>query len=224
MKKLIIFGIGKIADVVFTYIKADTEREIAAFTVDGAYVREDSWHGRPVVPFEEVEMRFSPATHDLFVAVGYQDLNRFRAAKCQAALDKGYTLARYCHSRASNPGSATIGPNTLVLENAVIQPGARVGWNTFIWSGNHIGHHATVGDHCYFSGQCIVGGSTVIESYCYIGVNATVGHELTIGEGSFIGAGARITKNVAAGGVYIEPDTSRFRLDAEHFMRLTKMK
>jgi len=111
-----------------------------------------------------------------------------------------------------------------VLEFAVIQPCARVGNDVFLWSGNHVGHHASVGDHCYIAGNVVISGSTVVEPYCFVGVSATIGHEVTVGAESFIGAGSLVTKNVAPQSVYITPDTQKFRLDSPAFLRLTKMK
>lgn len=224
MRKVVIFGAGKIADEAFFYLTNDSEHEVVAFTVDGAHQVKKEMFGRPVLPFEEIVDRHPPDDFKMFVAVGYQDLNRFRARKYTEAKAKGYALISYVSSKASNFGKVELGENCFVLENAVIQPCSRVGSNVFIWSGNHIGHHATVGDHCYLSGQCIIGGSSVIEPYCYLGVNATIGHEVTVGRESFIGARTLLTKSAPPRSVYIEPDTPKFRLDSEHFLRLTKMK
>ena len=224
MSKIVIFGIGKIADEAFFYLTYDSEHEVVAFTVDKAYLTKPELFGRPVVAFEDVVSAYPPGEFKMFVAVGYQDLNRFRARKYEEAKARGYTLISYISSKASNFGKVEIGDNCLVLENAVIQPCSKVGNNVFIWSGNHVGHHASIGDHCYLSGQCIVGGSSVIEPHCYLGVNATIGHEVTIGRESFIGARTLITKSAPPKSVYIEPDTNRFRLDSDHFLRLTKMK
>jgi sugar O-acyltransferase (sialic acid O-acetyltransferase NeuD family) len=224
MSKLILFGCGKIAEEAYYYLTADSAHEVVAFTVDPAYLTEATKFGKPIVSFVDVERHFPPADYAMFVAVGYHDLNRMRAEKCVQARAKGYRLISYVCSRASNFGNSEIGDNCFILENVVIQPGAKVGSNVFLWSGNHIGHHAVIGDHCYLSGQVVVSGSTVIEPYCYIGVNATIGHEITIGEASFIGAGALITKSAPPKSVYIEPETPRYRLDSESFLRLTKMK
>ena len=160
----------------------------------------------------------------MFIAVGYQDLNKFRAQKYSQARAKGYELISYVCSQAANFGKIEIGDNCFVLENAVIQPCSRVGNDVFIWSGNHIGHHASVGDHCYISGHVIISGSAVVEPYCFLGVNSTIGHEITVGRESFIGAGALITKNVDPKSVYITADTSKFRLDSTSFLKLTRMK
>lgn len=224
MSKVVIFGSGKIADEAYFYLTNDSPHEIVAFTVDGAYATDKEKLGLPVVAFEDVEARYPPGEFKMFVAVGYQDLNKLRAQKYDEAKTKGYDLISYVSSRASNFGGAEVGDNCFVLEFAVIQPCAKVGSNVFIWSGNHIGHHATVGDHCYIAGNCVISGNTVVEPYCFVGVSATIGHEVTIGAESFIGAGSLITKSVGPKSVYITPDTQKFRLDSATFLRLTKMK
>jgi sugar O-acyltransferase (sialic acid O-acetyltransferase NeuD family) len=224
MSKVIIFGCGKIAEEAYYYLTNDSEHQIVAFTVDPAYLTQTMKFGKPVVSFEEIEQQCPPTEYAMFIALGYHDLNRLRAARCAQARAKGYRLVSYVCSRSSNFGKCEIGDNCFILENVVIQPGAKIGRNVFLWSGNHVGHHAAIGDHCYLSGQVIVSGSTTIEPFCYIGVNATIGHEITIGQSSFIGAGALITKNAPAKSVYIVPETARYRLDSESFMKLTKMK
>ena len=223
MSKVVVFGAGKIADQAYFYLTNDSPHEIVAFTVDGAYLTQGEMFGRPVVPFEEVQSKYPPDDFKMFIAVGYQNLNKFRAQKYAESKAKGYELISYISSRASNFGQVEVGDNCFILEYAVIQPCSKVGSNVFIWSGNHIGHHASVGDHCYISGQVVISGSTTIEPYCFIGVNATIGHEITIGRESFIGAGVLITKNVEPRSVYITQDTPRYRLDSPSFLRLTKM-
>ena len=224
MARVVIFGAGKIADVAYYHLKNDSPHEVVAFTIDGQYLSDKEKLGLPVVPFEEVANEYSPDEYQMFVAVGYQDLNRFRAQKYEEAKQKGYRLISYVSSKASNVANVEIGDNCLVLEFAVIQPGATVGSNVFIWSGNHVGHHASVGDHCYIAGNVVISGSTKVEPYCFIGVSANLGHEITIGRESFIGAGSLVTKNVEPKSVYITGDTPKFRLDADSFLRLTKMK
>lgn len=224
MSKIVIFGAGKVADQAYFYLTNDSPNEIVAFTVDRQYLHEEQKFGLPVVPFEDVAGAYPPDEFQMFVAVGYQDLNRLRAKKYEEAKRKGYSLISYVSSRASNFGGVEIGDNCLVLEFAVVQPCAKIGSNVFIWSSNHIGHHATIGDHCYIAGNVVISGATKIEPYCFIGVSATLGHEITVGKESFIGAGSLITKNVEPRSVYITPDTPKYRLDSSAFLRLTKMR
>jgi sugar O-acyltransferase (sialic acid O-acetyltransferase NeuD family) len=224
MSKIVIFGTGKIADEAYFYLTNDSPHEVVAFTVDREYLNTSEKLSLPISPFENVERDYPPGDFKMFVAVGYQELNKFRARKYQEAKAKGYELVSYVSSRASNFGQVELGDNCFVLEFAVIQPCSKIGNDVFIWSGNHIGHHASVGDHCYIAGNVVISGNTVLEPYCFVGVSATIGHEVTIGTESFIGAGSLITKNVEPKSVYITPDTGKFRLDSSSFLRLTKMK
>lgn len=224
MSKVVIFGSGKIADEAYFYLTNDSPHEVVAFTVDAEYVAAPEKLGLPVVAFEEVEGAYPPGEFEMFVAVGYQELNHLRARKYAEAKAKGYRLVSYVSSRASNVGGVEVGDNCFILEFATIQPCASVGNDVFIWSGNHIGHHASVGDHCYIAGNVVISGNTVVEPYCFVGVSATIGHEVRVGGESFIGAGSLVTKNVEPKSVYITPDTPKFRLDSAAFLRLTKMK
>jgi sugar O-acyltransferase (sialic acid O-acetyltransferase NeuD family) len=224
MARVIVVGAGKIADEAYFYLTNDSEHEVVAFSVDRAFIPGEEKHGLPIVAFEEVEDAYPPSEYRMFVALGYQDLNRLRAAKYEAAKAKGYTLISYVSSRAANVGGVEIGDNCLILEFVTLQPCTRVGNNVSLWPGTVVGHHSSIGDHCYLTAGAIVAGNSRIEPYCFLGVHACVGHEIVVGERSFIGAGSVVTKDVAPGGVHIEPDTPRFRLDADNFLRLTKMK
>lgn len=224
MSKLVIFGAGKIADEAYFYLTNDSPHEVVAFTVDAEHLSTDEKLGLPVIAFENVAREYPPGDFKMFVAVGYQELNKFRARKYEEAKAKGYELVSYISSRAANIGQVEVGDNCFVLEFVTIQPCAKIGNDVFLWSGNHVGHHANVGDHCYIAGNVVISGSTKIEPYCFVGVSATLGHEITIGAESFIGAGSLITKQVAPKSVFITPDTPKFRLDSSTFMRLTKMR
>jgi sugar O-acyltransferase (sialic acid O-acetyltransferase NeuD family) len=224
VSSVVIFGAGKYAEVAHAYFTSDTPHEVVAFTVDRAHRSETEKCGLPVVAFEDLEGRYPPRRVKMFVAIGYQDLNRLRARKYEACKAKGYELVSYVSSRASIVGRVDLGDNCLVLEHAVIQPGSRIGNDAFIWSGNLIGHHATVGDHTYVAGGVVVSGHTTVEPYCFLGVHATIGHEVTIGRESFVGAGSLVTRDVAAKSVYVVPDTPKYRLDSASFLQITKMR
>lgn len=223
MKKLVLYGEGNYAEQAYYYFTNDSEYDIAAFTADDAYISNKELMGLNVIPFEEIETTYPPDNYEMFIAVGYQNLNKLRAAKYEAAKAKGYTLASYIGSKVSNYGNVECGDNCFVLDNAVIQPCSRIGSNVFVWSGNHIGHHASVGDHCYIAGQVVISGNASVGSNCFIGVNATIAHEITVGCECLIGAGALITKNVPDKSVHIAADTPKYKLDSESFMKFTKL-
>ena len=223
MSRLIIYGEGNYAEQAYYYFTNDSKYEIVAFTADKAYISRKDLFGLNVIPFEQIENHYPPDTNKMFIAIGYQNLNKLRASKYEAAKTKGYELASYISSKACNYGGVEFGDNCFILDNAVIQPCSTIGSNVFIWSGNHIGHHSSIGNHCYIAGQAVISGNASVGPYCFIGVNATISHEITIGRECLIGAGALITKNAPDKSVYIAPDTAKYRLDSDSFMKFTKL-
>ncbi|RMH61703.1 MAG: acetyltransferase [Calditrichaeota bacterium] len=223
MSEVVIFGQGKIADEAYFYLTYDSEHTVVAFTVDAAYKTKETLWGCPVMAFETITETFPPEKYDMFVAVGYQQLNSLRADKYFQAKEKGYRLISYVSSRATNMGGAEIGENCFILEHTSIQPCSKIGNNVTIWSNNIIGHHSEIEDHCYIAGHVSVAGHSRVGTYTFVGVNAIIGHEVTIGERCLIGAGSRITKNAAPGSVYIEKDTDKFRLDSSAFIKMTRL-
>ena len=223
MSKVVIFGEGKIADEAYFYLTYDSPYEIVAFTIDRDYMSKKELYGLPIIPFDEIFEKYPPENFKMFIALGYQELNKLRAEKYSEAKRKGYKLISYISSNASNFGNVEIGDNCLILENTTIQPCSKIGNNVFIWSNNLIGHHSTIEDHCYIAGQVAISGHSTIGEYSFIGVNASIGHEITIGKENLIGAGTIITKNTEPESVYIMQDTAKYRLDSSSFINMTKL-
>jgi sugar O-acyltransferase (sialic acid O-acetyltransferase NeuD family) len=223
MKKIVLFGAGKIAQVANHYFAHDSEHEVVAFSCDREYASAGEFQGRPLVPFDEIETKYRPSEYGMFIALGYHGLNQLRAERYLAAKAKGYRLVSYVSSRAGQIGRLRHGENCLVLENQAIQPFAELGNNVFVWSGSLIGHHSRIGDHCWITSTAAIGGNVVLGERCFLGMNATIGHAVTVGERCLIGAGALITRDAAPGGVYAARDSERHRLSSEDFLRLTRL-
>jgi sugar O-acyltransferase (sialic acid O-acetyltransferase NeuD family) len=201
VKPLVIFGAGEIAEVAHFYFTHDARRPVAAFTVDPAFVKEASFCGLPVLAFPEAQAACPPASHELFVALSYARINALRAEKCAAGKAAGYHLASYLSSKASAwPGFAP-GENCFILEDNTIQPFVHVGDNVTLWSGNHIGHHATLGANCFITSHVVISGGVRVGDNAFIGVNSTVRDHVKIGARSVIGAGSLVLEDVPDDGV-----------------------
>jgi sugar O-acyltransferase (sialic acid O-acetyltransferase NeuD family) len=196
-KPLIVFGVGELAEVAPDYFEAETGPRIAAFTVDGAHLKESTFLSRPVVPMEEVATTYAPGQHDGFVAVGYSKINALRQQKCEALRALGYGLASYVSNRASIARNVAHGWNCFILEDNTIQPFVTIGNGVTLWSGNHIGHHASIGDFAFISSHVVVSGGVKIGARCFIGVNSTLNDHITVGERCVIGSGSLIVKDLA---------------------------
>ncbi|MFO0388469.1 MAG: NeuD/PglB/VioB family sugar acetyltransferase [Alphaproteobacteria bacterium] len=224
MKKLVIFGIGKIGQVVLHHFATDSDYSIAGFAVDKAYIPQGGmFEGLPVVAFDEMEKHFPSQSHDLFVAVGYQQMNRLRAVRCEEARKKGYTLPNYISS-ANKHIKSPMGDNNFIMSGEPLQPRTKIGSGCFIWTNAIIGHHTQMGDYCWVTSNVTIGGNCRVGDNCFLGLGATIGHEISIGAHSLIGAGALITRDAPEGSVYIAPETPRFRLTSEQFLKMNTLK
>jgi sugar O-acyltransferase (sialic acid O-acetyltransferase NeuD family) len=194
MSKLIIFGTGSFAQLALFYFGNDSQHEVIAFTVNEDHMSQLEFQGLPVVPFEEIERQYPPDSFDMYVAVGYKDINNVRARIYSQAKEKEYELVSYISSKCTYWGEA-IGDNCFIFEDNTIQPFVSIGNNVVMWSGNHIGHHSTIGNHCFISSHVVVSGNCRIGDYCFIGVNATIRDSISIGNSCIIGAGSLIMKS-----------------------------
>ena len=203
MSDVVIFGDGQIVDLAHYFLTHDSDDEVVAFSVDGAYIKEDTLRGLPIVAFEDMQRLYPPEDFKMFIAIGHARMNKLRQEKYQTAKDLGYSLVTYVSSRATTWPDANIGDNCFIQENNVIQPFVKIGSNVVMWSGNHIGHETHIGDHCFLTSHCVVSGNVTIEPNCFIGVNATIRDGITIARECLIGAGAMIMKDTQPREVYV---------------------
>jgi sugar O-acyltransferase (sialic acid O-acetyltransferase NeuD family) len=203
MEKIIIFGSGDIAQIANYYFKIDSTYEVVAFTVNIAYMKENSFEGLPVVAFEEIKDKYPPSQFKMFIAVSYAQLNKVRERIYNESKAMGYNLVSYISSKCTFLSQYPAGDNCFIFEDNTIQSFVKIGNNVTLWSGNHIGHHSVIKDHNFISSHVVVSGHCIINSNSFIGVNSTLGHNVEIGSENIIGAGCIITKNTDAGEVYV---------------------
>lgn len=200
-KPVVIFGSGEMAELAHYYFSNDSERKVAAFSVDDGFISSDSLFGLPLIPFSKIASSFSPGTHDMFVALSYGRLNRLREEKFIQAKNSGYELASYICSKAVRWPDLVHGDNCFVLENQTLQPRVRLGDNVTLWSGNHIGHGTVIGDHTYVASHVVLSGHCNIGKRCFLGVNSTLRDFCTIGDDCFVAMNASVTRDLPSGAV-----------------------
>ena len=197
---LIIVGDGLFAEIAHEYFEHDSDHDVVAFSVETPYVERSELRGLPVVPFEELEQHYDPASHSVYAALTYTQVNRLRARLSQAAKAKGYRLASYVSSRAFVWRNVELGEHCFIFEDNTVQPFVKVGNNVVMWSGNHIGHHSLVRDNVFISSHVVISGTCDIGENSFLGVNATLANDITIGADNWIGPDVVITRNT-------DPDT-----------------
>lgn len=208
MKKLVIVGTGILGEVVCAYFRRAGEYQVVAFAADRVYAeRTPSVLEIPVVDFAELPSRFSPQVHEVFVAVGFRELNRTRARFFGQAKSMGYTCATYVHENVVRWPETTFGENVFVFEDNTIQPFASIGDDTILWSGNHIGHHSKIGAHCFITSHVVVSGNCSVGEYSFLGVNSTLRDGIHVGARNIIGPGSLILKDTEDAQVFLPKGT-----------------
>jgi sugar O-acyltransferase (sialic acid O-acetyltransferase NeuD family) len=223
MSRIVIFGIGRGADVATRYLRDDSPHEVVAYTVDDAYADRKEFMGRPVIPFSRVESEIPPGESQMFVPLGFQGMNALRAEKFAEARKKGYSLASYVSSRVSAWEMPKVGENCFILEGNVFNYDVTVGDDVVLWSANHVGDLSVIGDHAWLSSHVVLSGEVTVGAYSFLGVNATVSNHVRVGERSYIGANTLITQDTAPDSVYVTAGTKRLeQMDSQRFLQVIR--
>lgn len=217
IKKLIIYGNGQMARMFVHF--ARLEYEVVAFTVDRAVLADNFIEDIPVIPFEEIKIRYPPTEHCLITAVGYLEMNNLRARKYQEGLTKGYSFANYVHSSVVRHPNVSMGFNNVILDHVAIHPYTRLGNSIFICSNASIGHGCSIGDNCWITSGVSIGGETVIGDSSFLGINSTIGDNIRIERQCFVGANTLVFRNTKAEEVYISASGERFPLTSQAFLQ-----
>tara|TARA_B100000674_G_C37765610_1_gene880062 strand:+ start:264 stop:953 length:690 start_codon:yes stop_codon:yes gene_type:complete len=219
-KKLIIFGNGEIAEIANYYFNNQTNYLVSYFAVDKEFIKDDNFCKKPIVPFQEIEKKFTPDEYEFHVAISYQKLNQLREKKYNEAKMKKYKLASFISKNSHcNLDEITFGDNCFILENQTIQNGVKIGNNVMIWSSNHIGHMTEIGDHTYISSHVVISGHCKIGSRCFFGVNSAVADFSKIEDDCFIGMSANVNRNLNKSTLAVNKSTDFY--EEEH--RLNKI-
>jgi sugar O-acyltransferase (sialic acid O-acetyltransferase NeuD family) len=218
-KKLIIVGDSAFAEIAYEYFTCDSRYEVAAFAVEQAYLKRDRLFDRPVVPLEGLAERFSPQSHDVYVAVSYTQLNRLRTRLMGTAKQAGYTLASYVSSHAFVWRNVKLGEHCFIFEHNVLQPFVSLGDNVVLWSGNHIGHHTVIGDNVFVTSHVAIGG------FCEIGANSVISgsiviHNTKVGSDCWINPGVVISKDTKDRQIFRSPKSEIATVDAPRFFKV----
>jgi sugar O-acyltransferase (sialic acid O-acetyltransferase NeuD family) len=198
--KLIVFGIGNTSEVVTYYIEKWQLGSVCAYTVDSAYCSSSTFLGKPVLPPDEIVIRFPPHDFSAFVAIGYLDSNNMRTEKLKLIKSFGYSIVSVINPLLPRPPYFCYRENCVVIpDDLLIVPGASIGTNVFIWNKCSIGHHVIIEDNCWISTGTIIGGNTTIGKNSFIGMGVTISNGISIGDGCVIGIGSTVKKSIKSG-------------------------
>jgi len=213
--KLVIIGTGLFPEVARSYFEELGGYEVIAFACHRIYMHSENVYGLPLHALETLDDVHPPSEVEVFVAIGYKQMNKMRQRVYEEMRARGYRCATFVHPDVRIWNSSSVGDNVFIFEDNTIQPFTRIGNDTVLWSGNHVGHHSEIGDHCFISSHVVISGSCKIGNNVFIGVNATLHDSISIGEECLIGAGAVISKSTKSKEVYVPFATKVFHKNSE---------
>jgi sugar O-acyltransferase (sialic acid O-acetyltransferase NeuD family) len=219
-RQLVIVGDSAFAEVAYEYFDAESDYQVVGFAVERAHLTRPALFGLPVVAFEDMAQHFAPATHSVYVATVYTQLNRLRTRLAALAKTQGYALASFVSPRAHLWRNVQLGEHCFVFEHNTLQPFVSVGHNVVLWSGNHIGHHTVIEDNCFISSQVVISGFCRIGQNSFLGVNATLANNVTLGRDNWLAPGVAIMKNTVDGAMFRPPKFEAASLSAPQFFKL----
>lgn len=219
-KKLIIVGDSAFAEVAFEYFDADSAYDVVAFSVESQFLKRTELFGRPVVAFEEIEKSYDPATHEVYVATVYTQLNRLRTRLAAAAKSKGYRLASYVSSRAFVWRNVELGEHCFIFEDNTVQPFVKIEDNVVLWSGNHIGHHSIIRRNCFFSSHVVVSGFCDTGESSFFGVNSTISNNVKVGRDNWIGPNCTVMQDTQDGDFFSTRSSEKSKVSAPRFFKI----
>lgn len=96
-----------------------------------------------------------------------------------------------------------IDEGTVVMANAVINPGAYIGKHCIINTGAIVEHDNTIEDYVHVSVGAKLAGNVHVGRKTWVGIGATVKNNVSVCEDCMIGAGAVVIKDIVEKGTYI---------------------
>ena len=213
MKKIFIFGVGTISDVVFQYFSDAGDYKVEGFVEYDEIINSTTKFGVPIVRLSKLEQTFPANKYEGFVAIGYKNFNFEREKVYKLLKEKNYKLCSLISKKSVIAKNVDIGENCLILENQTIQPYVQIKDNVYLWSGNHIGHHSIIYENTFVSSHVVISGNCKIGKNCFIGVNASIADGIEIKNRCTIFMSASINKNLIDETIVVSKNSEIIRDD-----------
>jgi len=108
----------------------------------------------------------------------------------------GFELPTVISPRAYVSSYASLGAGTIVMHDALVNAGTKVGSNCILNTKSLVEHDAIVEDHCHVSTGSIVNGGAIVRSRTFVGSNAMLRENIEIGGKNIIQGGAVVLQTI----------------------------
>ncbi len=203
MKKILIFGINRYAELLFEYM-TEEGMPVEDFVVDEKYsMGQTMFQNRPVVFTENVQKKCPPAEYQVIFGLGYTKMNELRQMRQYMFREMGYEIIGYRHPSALIL-TDEVGEGNVFLENVTIGKHTKIGEGNVFYPCAHVAHHSHVGNFNFFAISASIAGSVKLGNNCFFGNNCTLKNGITVHDYTLVGAGCYLSNDTEyRGGVYV---------------------
>lgn len=188
--------------------------------VDSEFFQHSTWHGIPVLTYDEYVDQIVVGEDQFVVGVGYGQSNKRRMEIFSKLVASGAIPLSLIHKSSFVASTATLESGILVFPLSCIENDVIIKKGTIVWSNTLIGHNSTVGEFCFLAGSVTLGGSANLMDFCVVGIGASIGNNVEIGPKVIIGGGSIVMKHVAESSVIVNPSSPTLGLPSEYFEKL----
>lgn len=139
---------------------------------------------------------------EFIITVGFIKTPSIRMRIYDKVKKVGGRLATIVASTARVSRFASLGEGTVVMHQALVNAGAKVGVNCIINTFCNIEHDAVIGDQCHISTGAMVNGDCRIGIRTFIGSQSVLANGVIVGDDIIVGAGSFVRKNITEKGIY----------------------
>lgn len=139
---------------------------------------------------------------EFIITVGFIKNPSIRARIYNRIKEAGGKLATIVASTARVSRYATLGDGTVVMHQAFVNAGAKIGANCIINTFCNIEHDAHIGDQSHISTGTMVNGDCKVGERVFVGSQSVLANGITICDDAIISAGSFVRKSITKAGIY----------------------
>lgn len=204
MKKIIIFGTGDHARVIFSEII-----QLKNFKVLG-FSDKLSKKGKIIEIFKNKEYKnLGDLTHikkykNIYgiIGVGHNFLRKKIFKEIDSVFKKNIKWATIISKNSILNGNVSVGEGTVIISNSVVNSGTKFGKHCLINTSSSIDHHNSFGNFSSTGPGVVTGGNVKIGEMTHLSIGSTVKNNITIKSNALIGGSSFVNKDCDKNSVY----------------------
>ena len=204
MKKIIIFGTGGHAKVIFSEIV-----QLKNFKVLG-FSDSISKKGKIIEIFKNKEYKNLGNLNHIkkykniygIIGVGHNFLRKKISREIESFLKRKIKWATIVSKNSILNGNVSVGEGTVIISNSVVNTGTKIGKHCLINTLSSLDHHNNFGNFSSTGPGVITGGNVKIGELSHLSIGSTIKNNITIKSNALIGGSSFVNKDCDKNSVY----------------------